>query len=172
MMIKWQKVKCTYEFKLRCIISGSTMIKSYSAVFLMFLILSCKDYNNKDSYEIPVLEENIKAFINSKKCFSNSYNIVNVNLNVNHDTLSVGMHNTYPRVTAAKFNYDTMLYGHRIIFTGERIKGYCKRFKVNQYPPDIISESKNREWPYIEEFTSWLFLYKHGKLIYKSLACE
>lgn len=148
------------------------MMRFYNIIFIMLLIISCRYYKNEDSYDVPDLEENIKSFINSKKCFPKSSNIVLVNLNTQHDTLSLGIHDTYPRVTEAKFNYDTMLYGYRIIFTGERIKGYCKNYKVNQYPSDILSESKSREWPFIEDFTSWQFLYKDGKLIKKNVACE
>jgi hypothetical protein len=94
-----------------------------------------------------------------------------VSLIVKNDTLSVEMADAYPNVKEMNYNYDTVLYGHRIIFTGDRIKEYSKKSSVNQYPSDLVEISKSREWPFTEEFTAWLFLYKDGKLIYKSQPC-
>jgi hypothetical protein len=140
-------------------------------ILVSFIILSCGERKDDRSYEIPNLKENIKTFIDSKKCFENSINLLVVNLEVENDTLSVEIADTYPKVKEMKFYFDTVLYGHRVIFTGDRIKGYNKKMPASQFPPDILEISKSREWPFHEEFTLWLFLYKNGKLIYKDLPC-
>lgn len=147
------------------------IIKIYIAILMLFVILSCGYGNDKGSYEIPNLKENIKVFIDARMCFEKNTNVLLVNLKVKNDTLSVEMADTYPNVKEMKYNYDTILYGHRIIFTGDRIKGYSKKSSTNQYPSDLIEISKSRELPFNEEFTAWLFLYKGGKLVYKDLAC-
>jgi hypothetical protein len=152
-------------------ITKSKMIKFYYTILIMFIILSCGGDNNERSYEIPDLKDNIKAFIDSRKCFNKDTNVVRVYLEVKNDTLSVQLADIYPNVKKMKYNYDTVLYGHRIIFTGDRIKGYCKGSIENQYPSDLVEISKSREWPFTEEFTAWLFLYKDGKLIYKNQPC-
>lgn len=95
-----------------------------------------------------------------------------VSLEAKNDTLFLDIYDTYPNVKAIKFNYDTVLYGHRIIFAGEKIKGYSKKSSTNQFPSDIIENSISKERPYIEEFNTWLFLYKDGNLIYKDISCS
>ncbi len=148
------------------------MMKLYITIWILFVILSCGGDNDEGSFEIPNVQNNIKAFIDARKCFKKDIKAVLVNLKVKNDTLFVSMADTYPNVKEVKYNYDTVLYGHRIIFTGDRIKGYSNKASTNQYPPDLAGEiSKSREWPFTEEFTAWLFLYKDGKLIYKDLGC-
>jgi hypothetical protein len=147
------------------------MMKLYITILMLFVNLSCGGDNDDGSFEIPNLQSNIKAFIDARKCFKKDIKAVLINLEVKNDSLSVSMADTYPDVKEVKYNYDTVLYGHRIIFTGERIKGYYKKSSTNQYPPDLVEISKSREWPFTEEFTAWLFLYKDGKLIYKDLGC-
>ena len=144
------------------------IIKLYSAIIMLFVIHSCGGDNNEGTYEIPNLKENIKAFIDARKCFEKNIKVLLVNLKVKNDTLSVEIADAYPNVKEMKYNYDTVLYGHRIIFTGDRIKGYSKKSSANQYPSDLIEMSKSSEW---EEFTAWLFLYKDGKLVYKDIPC-
>ena len=146
-------------------------MKLYITILILLVFLSCGGDNDEGSFEVPHLQNNIKAFIDARKCFKKDIKAVLVNLKVKNDTLSVSMADMYPNVKEVKYNYDTVLYGHRIIFTGERIRGYCKKFSTNQYPPDLVEISKSREWPFTEEFTAWLFLYKDGKLIYKDLGC-
>jgi hypothetical protein len=147
------------------------MMRFYSTILILFIILSCGGDNDENSYEIPNLKDNIQAFIDARKCFKKDTKVVRVYLKVKNDTLSVQLADIYPSVKKMKYNYDTVLYGHRIIFTGDRIKGYSKKSPANQYPSDLIEISKSREWPFDEEFTAWLFLYKDGKLVYKELPC-
>lgn len=146
-------------------------IQYYYIILVSFIILSCGEAKDERSYEIPDMKENIKAFIDARKCFEKSINLYVVYLKVKNDTLSVEIADAYPNIKEMKFNFDTVLYGHRVIFTGERIKGYNKKSSTNQYPPDIIEISKNREWPFHEEFTLWTFFYKNGKLVYKDTPC-
>lgn len=147
------------------------MTKFYSAIFFLLVILSCGNNNEEGVYEIPNLKENIKAFVDARKCFKKSIKVVLVYLVVKNDTLSVELADVYPNVKELKYNYDTILYGHRIIFTGDKIKGFCKKSSINQYPSDLVEISKSREWPFTEEYTFWLFVYKDGKLIRKSQPC-
>ena len=146
-------------------------MKFYSLMLIPFLILSCNMEKDEYSYSSANLKENIKAFIDARKCFQKDINIVLVSLEPKGDTMVVSMADMYPRIKIMTFNYDTVLYGHRIIFTGEKIKGYSKKSSTNQFPPDIIEKSKNTEWPYIEEFTTWFYFYKDGKLVYKDTPC-
>ncbi|OQP67847.1 hypothetical protein A4R26_32570 [Niastella populi] len=152
-------------------ITRSKMMKYYNILFVLFIVLSCGSDKDEGSYEIPNLKDNIKEFIEARKCFKKDTKVVRVYLQVKSDTLSVQLADIYPDVKKIKYNFDTVLYGNRIIFTGDRIRGYCKASEVNQYPADLIEISKSIEWPFIEEFTSWQFLYKDGKLIYKVLPC-
>ena len=140
-------------------------------IFVWLIILSCERDDGERSFEIPNLVENLKTFINAKKCFEKSINILVVNLFVKNDTLSVEMADTYPDVKEMKFNYDTTLYGHRVIFTGERIKGFNKRSPTNEFPSDIVAINKSKKWLLTEECTIWLYRYKDDKLIYKDLPC-
>lgn len=117
-------------------------MKFYSTILKLFVILSCGGNSDKGSYEIPNIEENIKAFINARKCFEKKTYVSLIDLKVKQDTLSVELADTYPKVKEMKFNYDTVLYGHRIIFTGDRIKGYSKNPSASKYPSDIIEISK------------------------------
>lgn len=147
-------------------------MRYYIIILASLIILSCEVDKDEHSYNIPNLKENIKAFVDAKKCYEKSTNIVVVSLEAKNDTLFLDIYDTYPNVKVIKFNYDTVLYGHRIIFTGEKIKGYSKKSSTNQFPSDIIENSISKERPYIEEFNTWLFLYKDGNLIYKDIPCS
>jgi len=147
-------------------------MKFHYLIVVTFTILSCGGDNYERRYEIPNLKENIKAFINAKKCFEKSIKILTVNLKVKNDRLYVEIADTYPDINEMKFNYDTILYGHRIIFTGESIKGYSKKSSTNEFPSDIIEINKKKEWLLFEEYNSWLLSYRDGKLVYNSLGCS
>ncbi len=147
-------------------------MKFYSLMLIPFLTLSCNTAKNEHSYSIPDLKENIKEFIDARKCFQKDINLVLVSLEPKDDTMVVSIADMYPKIKVMTFNYDTILYGHRIIFTGEKIKGYSKKPSTEQFPPDIIEKSISNEWPYDEEFTTWFYFYKDGKLIYKDTPCS
>ena len=71
---------------------------------------------------------------------------------------------------AEKFSFDTTLYGSRIIFTGENIKGFSKKVH-SDFPPDVVKSVKINPELLFEEYTAWFYLYKKGKLIYQECPC-
>jgi hypothetical protein len=140
--------------------------------YLFVIAISCRENNVRDEYKVPMLLSNVKAFIGAKKCFNETIDILVVNLNVEKDTLYVEIADTYPNIKELKFNCDTIINQHRVIFTGEKIKGFCQSSSNNQFPKDIIETNKNQKWKLFEEYTNWLFVYHKGKLIRQSLPCS
>jgi hypothetical protein len=142
-------------------------MKFYFTILIAVILLSCGEDKGGHIYEIPNLKENLKAFIEAKKYWEKPTYIVLVNLEAKNDTLSVDIADTYPDIKEMKFRYDTFLFGHRIIFTGEKIKGFSNKLQTDQFPADIIEINRNKRWLLARECTDWWFRYKDGKLFYK-----
>jgi hypothetical protein len=142
--------------------------------FICFLglVTGCVNQHDENDHEIPMLQKNIKAFINAKKCFGEPTEIVAVNLTVRSDTLYLEMVNSYPNFNEVKFVYDTVIEGRRILFTGEKIKGYHTNLSSGRLPKDIREINKQRELNMFKEGTNWLLVYFHGALVRKSLDCD
>lgn len=150
------------------------MIKNNTLRYILFALftLSCGINNDQRDYDIPNLEEHIITFKNSKKCFEKALEVLVVNLELKNDTLFLEMADTYPDIKKMKFNCDTVLYQSRIIFTGERIKGYYNKSSLSQFPTDIVEINKNRDLLSLSEFNLWEFAFKDDNLLYKSTPCS
>jgi hypothetical protein len=140
--------------------------------FLFAISTACTEIKSKEVSDVPLLGDNIKAFISTKKCFNETREILVVNLDVQKDTLYVDIADTYPNIKGMRFNCDTTIYGVRAIFTGEKIKGYFKSSSNNVFPADIVEINKNQRWLLDRELTDWHFVYYKGSLIRKSLGCD
>jgi len=146
-------------------------MKILSLIFLTIIGLSCESSQNDGIYNIPNIQENIKAFAEARKCFPRENNILLVILEHKDDTMVVSLSDTYPKIKTMKCNYDTVLYEHRIIFVGEKIKGFSTNSSPSRFQPDIMEKSLSKEWPNTEEFTTWFYFYKDEKLVYKDTPC-
>lgn len=144
-----------------------------SCLFFLFVVaIACSEVKNDDSYDVPMLSEKINAFINAKKCFGETRDILFVNLDVQNDTLYIDIANTYPNLKGMEFVCDTTICGVRTLFLGKKIKGFYKKSSNNNFPPDIVEINKNQRWLLEREFTNWYFVYYKGTLIRKSLGCD
>src|SRR5687767_11592242 len=113
------------------------IMKISICISVLLFILSCGRINQEKEFEIPNLQQNIKTFIQSKKCFNKPTNLVKVNLGAKHDSLQVEIADTYPNLKFEQFRFDTILNGTRVIFTGEKIKGFSRQAPHSDFPPDI-----------------------------------
>jgi len=147
-------------------------MKAICLFFLFTMATACSEIKNDDFYDVPMLSEKINAFINAKKCFGESRDVLFVNLDVQKDTLYLDIVNTYPNINGMKFVYDTIMYGVRTLFLGEKIKGFYKNSASNDFPPDIVEINKNQRWLLERESTNWYFVYYKGASIRKSLGCD
>lgn len=147
-------------------------MKAIHLFFLIALVMGCSEIKKGNSYSIPMLKENLIAFVNAKKCFGETRDILFVNLDVKNDTLYLDIANTYPNSKVMKFVYDTTMYGVRTLFLGHKIKGFYKDSANNVFPSDIIEINKSKRWLLEREFTNWYFVYYKGVLIRKSLGCD
>ena len=146
-------------------------MKTFFCISVFLFILACKTIDQEKEFEIPDLQANINAFIQSKKCFDKPTNLLIINLGVKHDTLQVEIADTYPNIKMEEFRFDTVLSGSRVIFTGEKIKGFSKKSSHSDFPSDIIRALEMNRDLLSEEFTAWFYLYQKGKLIYKDCPC-
>lgn len=147
-------------------------MKTIYFFILLTMAIACTEINNDDIYDVPQLSENISAFINAKKCFGESRDILIINLDVQKDTLYLDIANTYPNTNNMNFVNDTIINGVRTLFLGEKIKGFYKNSASNDFPSDIVEINKNQRWLLEIDFTNWYFVYFKGSLIRKSLGCE
>lgn len=126
----------------------STPKRFIVCISVLWFALSCETIN----------QENINTFIESKKCWDKPNSLVKVNLGIRHDSLRIEIADTYPNIKAEKFRFDTILSGSRVIFTGEKIKGFSKKTTRSHFPPDIVSALKMNPDLRYEEFTAWVYL--------------
>ena len=146
-------------------------MKIFICVSILLFTLSCQRINHETGFEIPNLQDNINTFIKSKKCFNESRKLLKVNLSIRHDSLLIEIANTYPNIKTQRFRFDTILGGSRVIFTGEKIKGFSKNSPNADFPPDIVKALElNPDLTY-QEFTGWIYVYQNGKLIYQERPC-
>jgi hypothetical protein len=145
-------------------------MKTFVCISVLLFILSCKAADQETEFEIPNLQKNINAFIKSKRCFNKPSNLLRVNLGIRNDSLQLEIADTYPNIKAEKFSFDTTLYGSRIIFTGENIKGFSKKVP-SDFPPDIVKALEVKPDLLYEEYTAWLYVYRKGELIYQERPC-
>ena len=147
------------------------MNRIFIIVFLTGLT-SCKGGGEKEAYKAPGLSDNIKAFIDSKKCFSLDRDIFLVNVDVRSDTLIVEISDAFPDAKTTQFNLDTILFNKRVIFTGKKIQGYSTPGLDNKsFPVDIIKKFESEKYILFNEFSSWLFLFNEDRLIYELKNC-
>ncbi|WP_126974047.1 hypothetical protein [Gynurincola endophyticus] len=146
-------------------------MKSYISILLLF-ISSCKNINKERQFDVPDLKEHINKFIEAKKCFNKPTKLLLVNLNVRNDSLQVEIADTYPNIMIEKFRFDTIISEVRLIFTGEKIKGFSQNIAKLDYPRDILKTLDMDPDLMYEEFTLWVYLYKNGKLVYKEEPCS
>src|SRR4051812_14751480 len=99
-------------------------MKAKCLLFIFVAAIACSEIKNEDFNEVPMISENIKAFINAKKCFGETWEILVVNLDVQKDTLYLDIVNSYPNIKGMRFVYDTTMYGVRTLFLGKKIKGF------------------------------------------------
>lgn len=147
-------------------------MRIFICISVMLFILSCKRADQEKKFEIPNLQDNINTFINSKKCFNKPTNFLKVNLSARHDSLQLEIADTYPNIKAEKFRFDTIISGSRVIFTGEKIKGFSKDLPHSGFPPDIVKALEMNPDLLYEEFTAWVYLYQKGELIYQERPCS
>lgn len=143
---------------------------SFLILIYAVMLVSCKE--TAKEYKVPNLNQQISEFINSKRCIEKPIEILVVSVEVrNNDTLAVEIADCYPNIKGPKFICDTIVHGYRVIFTGAKLKGYCQEgLQNNAFPEDILEINKKRTRLF-EEFSSWLLLYKNGRLVYKDLGC-
>lgn len=143
-------------------------MKTFIYFSLVVLILSC---NREYAVDIPNLKEKIDSFIHAKKCFDKQTKIMIVNLAITNDTLNVEFADSYPNVKKMRFQFDTIIGESRVIFTGEKIKGFSTKKNHLSFPRDIVNIVEANPDLYLADFTSWTYLYKGGKLIYVDRPC-
>lgn len=146
-------------------------MKLLNCISALLFIVACNRVNQEKEFEIPDLQENINTFIESKKCFNKPTKILVVNLSAKHDSLQLEIADSYPNIKAEKFRFDTIIKGNRVIFTGEKIKGFSQQAPHSDFPPDIVRAFEMNPDLLYEEFTGWAYLYKKGELIYQERPC-
>lgn len=142
------------------------------SIFVLLFFLSCNGERQENDFEVPQLEDKIKAFINAQKCFTKTTKFLMVNLDARHDTLQLEFADSYPDIQKLTFKLDTVLYGKRIIFTGDNIRGFSRKSLKTGFPPDIVKDLEDNPDLLFYEYTLWLYLFKNGQLINKDTPCS
>lgn len=146
-------------------------MKIFIGISTLLIILSCKSIDQEKEFEIPDLQVYINTFVDSKRCFNKPANFLVINLASKNDTTQLEIVDTYPNIKAEKFRFDTVLHGSRVIFTGEKIKGFSKKTPHSDFPPDIVRTLETNPDLLYEEFTTWVYLFKKGRLVYQERSC-
>jgi hypothetical protein len=136
----------------------------FTLIFVVVSFFACKKSDEGRVYKIPLLNQIVTAYINSREVLKQSTDIFVVNLSAKRNTLSLEIANTYPDPQKVKFNLDTTIQGHRIIFTGKKIQGYFKKNSNHEFPKDIVEKTEDRRWLLYNDAWPWFFQYNNGKI--------
>jgi hypothetical protein len=137
---------------------------------LLILVCAChfacnSARKNSDIHSISATVKIIKAFAGANESLHHSTGIITVSLKNRNDTILFHIMNNYPNIHELPFNLDTSIEGHRVIFAGERLKGYLGQKKINSYPTDIVNEFEHGESKYLD-YRFWVFHIYNGKIVH------
>jgi len=146
-------------------------MKKYFLIF--FLFYGCNDQKAEQAsveFTNKLLKQAILGYINFSSAFKDENKIITVSFMQTHDTVSLGIVNSYPDLKLAKFNGLTVLNGYRICLVGDYPQNEFYKVKgKGEAPQDIVNINKQyqdlKKVPYSKELEPWYLLFKNKRVL-------